>query len=371
MQVPVVEYRGGVYYLVLDAETPRGRGRQHGTALRLPIRAAIRQFRRWIDSVVGLDDPVEAVREFVQASGHFRSASELAPDLVEEMEGVAEGAGVDLVELFAYQSFDEFFMHLISSGTLDPATSGHCTTAAVAGRAGLPNLVAHNNDIPTYHEGLVTVIHIKRPGSDVEILQSTFAGQLGQNGVNSAGVGVGINTIVDLPGGSGLPVSFHVRRILESASLDSAIEYLESASFGQAMNYMIASRDGAASVETWPEGIASLNGDATGFLAHTNHSIAPDTPRTFEMDATSGGGSYGFTHQRLDLANATLGAGPSITVTGFKELFKTRPILVHPGKPTGRTLMNMIAEIPPTGSPVLHLTPDTPSLYEHARFTFD
>lgn len=370
MQVPEVEYRRGVYYLILDAESPGDRGLQHGTALRLPIRTAIRQFRRWISGQVGLDDPAEAVREFVEASGHLHSASELAPDLVEEMEGVAEGAGVDMVELFTYQSFDEFFMYLISSGTLDFGTNGHCTTAAVAGHAGLPNLVAHNNDIPTYHEGCVTVTHIKSPGAEVEILQSTFAGQLGQNGVNSAGLAVGINTIADLPGGSGLPVSFHVRRILECTSVDAAVDYLRSASFGQAMNYMIADRTTIVSVETWPGDVAVLRGDE-GFLAHTNHSLAPDTPRTFQMSADSGGGSYAFTRERLDLANATLSTqAPSITLTGFKELFTTRPILVYPGKPTGRTIMSMIAEIPAAGSPILHLTPDTPSLYDHAQFTF-
>ena len=112
--------------------------------------------------------------------------------------------GVDLVELFAYQSFDELFVHFITSGALDPSSSGHCTTASwSSSRSGLPNLVGHNNDIPTYHEGLVTVLRIKDPALDVEILQSTFAGQLAQNGVNSAGVGVGINTLADLPGGSG------------------------------------------------------------------------------------------------------------------------------------------------------------------------
>jgi hypothetical protein len=46
------------------------------------------------------------------------------------------------------------------------------------------------------------------------------------------------------------------------------------------------------------------------------------------------------------------------------------PILVHPGKPTGRTLMNMVAEIPPEGSPMLYLTPDSPNQFSHASFEF-
>jgi isopenicillin-N N-acyltransferase-like protein len=371
MQSPMVEFRDGVYYVVLDAATPHGRGVQHGLALRLPIRRTLAQFKRWIRNEVGLDDPNEAIAEFVASSTHLEAVREDAPDLYEEMEGIAEAAGVDLVELFTYQSFDEFFMHLVNSGTLDLATSGHCTTAAACGRSGLPNLVAHNNDIPTYHESAVTVLHIRPPDDDLEILQGTFAGQIAQNGVNSTGVAVGVNTIADLPGGSGLPVSFHVRRILQTRSLDDALEYLASARFGQAMNYMIADRTGAASVETWPGNTAVLDAADTGYLAHTNHALAPDVPTLFELTAESGGGSYGFTHQRLDLANKTLSEKiNSINFDGFRQLFTTRPVLVYPGKPTGRTIMSMIVEIPASGTPTLHLTPDSPSIYDHARFSF-
>jgi isopenicillin-N N-acyltransferase-like protein len=368
----MVEYRQGVYYVVLDAPTPEERGIQHGAALRLPIRRTLAQFRRWIREVAGLDDPVEAVTEFVSSSGHLDAVKADAPDLYAEMAGIAQASGVDLVELFTYQSFDEFFMHLIHSGTLELSTAGHCTTAAVYGRSGPPNMVAHNNDIPTYHEGAVTVLHIKPPNDGVEILQSTFAGQIAQNGVNRAGVGVGVNTFADLPGGSGLPVSFHVRRILESRSLEAAVDYLSEARFGQAMNYMIADRSGAASVETWPDTARRVDTGADGHVEHTNHSLVSDAPRLFKMDPESGGGSYGFTHDRLELARKTLAAeAASIDVGGFKELFTTRPILVYPGKPTGRTIMSMIAEIPASGDPVLHLTPDSPSHYDHARFTFD
>jgi hypothetical protein len=44
----------GIYYLVLDGETPFERGYQHGTALEFPIRKALRQFRAWTRAVLGL-----------------------------------------------------------------------------------------------------------------------------------------------------------------------------------------------------------------------------------------------------------------------------------------------------------------------------
>jgi hypothetical protein len=270
-----------------------------------------------------------------------------------------------------YQSFDEFFVFLLTSGSLEMGTTGHCTTAGVYGRLDKPNYVGHNNDIPTYHEELVTVLHIKYPDSDLEILQSAFAGQIGQNGVNNRGVAVGINTLANLPGGDGLPVSFNVRKILERANVDEAISYLNGARFGQAMNYMIGDREKVVSVETWESNAQVLDIYAGNYAVHTNHSLGNDTPKTFEMTAEMGGGSYGHTTERLELSGNIMSEDTDgVTLKSFQSMFKTRPILVYPGKPTGRTLMQMTAEIPKQGNPVLYLTPDSPNMYPHARFTF-
>lgn len=370
-QIPTVEYRKGIYYLVVDAKTPHERGYQHGVALEFPIKKALRQFRGWIRDVVGLDDPEEMIHDFAATTPYMASVQADVPDLYEEMQGVAEGAGVDTNELFVYQSFDEFFVFLLHSGTLDVGTTGHCTTAGVYGRADKPNYVGHNNDIPIYHEEVVTVLHIKYPDSDLEILQSAFAGQIGQNGVNNRGVGVGINTLANLPGGDGLPVSFNVRRILESANVDEAVAYLKGARFAQAMNYMIGDRERVVSVETWEDQTQVLDVYDGDYAVHTNHALAEDTPKTFEMTAEMGGGSFGFTMERLALGTELLSSDTAgVTLELFQRVFNTRPILVYPGKPTGRTLMNMVAAIPKEGSPALYLTPDSPNTFGHARFTF-
>ena len=371
VRIPVVEYRHGIYYLVLDGKTPYGRGYQHGVALEFPIKKAMRQFRNWIRTTVGMEEPESMIQDFAANTPYLESVKTQVPDLFEEMSGVAEGARVDLNELFVYQSFDEFFVFLLTSGSLEMGTTGHCTTAGVYGRPDKPNYVGHNNDIPTYHEELVTVLHIKYPDSDLEILQSAFAGQIGQNGVNNRGVAVGINTLANLPGGDGLPVSFNVRKILESANVDEAVSYLNGARFGQAMNYMIGDREKVVSVETWESNALVLDIYAGNYAVHTNHSLGSDTPKTFEMTAEMGGGSYGHTTDRLELSGKLMAEDTDrVTLESFQQMFKTRPILVYPGKPTGRTLMQMTAEIPKQGNPVLYLTPDSPNMFSHARFTF-
>ncbi len=371
VQVPAVEYRRGVYYLILDGKTPHERGYQHGVALEFPIKKALRQFRLWVRNNVGLEEPEAMIQDFAVNTPYLASVQNDVPDLYEEMQGIARGSGVDLNQLFVYQSFDEFFVFLLHSGSLDIGTTGHCTTAGIYGRAGKSNYVGHNNDIPTYHEEVVTVLHIKYPDSDLEILQSAFAGQLAQNGVNNRGVAVGINTLANLPGGDGLPVSFNVRKILESGNADEAVAYLEQAQFAQAMNYLIGDREKVVSVETWQNSATVLDVYEGTFAVHTNHSLGRNTPKTFEMTPEMGGGSYGFSQERLALGLDQLGTNiADITREDFQQLFRTRPVLVHPGKPTGRTLMNMVAEIPREGSPVLYLTPDSPNMFGHAKFTF-
>jgi predicted choloylglycine hydrolase len=259
----------------------------------------------------------------------------------------------------------------LHSGALDIGTTGHCTTAGVYGRADKPNYVGHNNDIPTYHEELVTVLHIKYPDSDLEILQSAFAGQIAQNGVNNRGVAVGINTLANLPGGDGLPVSFNVRKILETASVDEAVAYLAGARFGQAMNYTVGDRETVVCVETWESNALVLDIYEGDYAVHTNHALGENTPKVFEMTGEMGGGSYGFTMDRLSLGTELLSTDSTdVTLESFQEIFKTRPILVYPGKPTGRTLMNMVAEIPQQESPVLYLTPDSPNVFGHVKFSF-
>jgi isopenicillin-N N-acyltransferase-like protein len=371
IQIPSVEYRRGIYYLILDGNSPYERGFQHGAALEFPNKKALRQFRNWVRLNVGLEEPESMIQDFATNTPYLESVKAQVPDLFEEMSGVAEGAEVDLNELFVYQSFDEFFVFLLTSGSLELGTTGHCTTAGVYGRPDKPNYVGHNNDIPTYHEELVTVLHIKYPDSDLEILQSSFAGQIGQNGVNNRGVAVGINTLANLPGGDGLPVSFNVRKILESANVGEAVSYLNGARFGQAMNYMIGDREKVVSVETWESNAQVLDIYTGNYAVHTNHSLGSDTPKTFEMTAEMGGGSYGHTADRLELSGKLMSEDTEdVTLESFQKMFKTRPILVYPGKPTGRTLMQMTAEIPKQGNPVLYLTPDSPNMFSYAKFSF-
>ena len=137
------------------------------------------------------------------------------------------------------------------------------------------------------------------------------------------------------------------------------------------MNYMIADREKIISVETWENNVVVLGVYDGNYTVHTNHSLQENAPVAFKMDASMGGGSYGYTFERLELATETLKAEQNtIDFQGIRKLKTTRPILVNPGSATGRTLQCMIVEIPAKGNPVLFTTPDSPNWFEHVKFEF-
>ncbi|OSC59894.1 acyl-coenzyme A--6-aminopenicillanic-acid-acyltransferase form, partial [Streptomyces sp. 4F] len=70
---------------------PRDRGRQYGEAVRPQLRAALAYYEEAFGRAAGLTwDQVTA-----RAARWQRPVDEYAPDLLEEMRGIAEGAGTD------------------------------------------------------------------------------------------------------------------------------------------------------------------------------------------------------------------------------------------------------------------------------------
>ena len=366
IKIPTVEYRKGIYYLELDGNTAYERGFQHGTALEFVIKRTLKNFENWIVKNTTIQVPEEAISDFTTGKGYIQSVKDQLPELFNEFQGIVDGAQVDFDKLFSYQSFDEFYSYL-EAGNHFQTNEGHCTTIGVFGRENQANFLTHNNDLPSYHEDAVTVLKIKYPNSDLVILQQTFAGQLGQNGVNNYGVAVGINTIIDMPvSNKGIPVSFNVRKILESKNITESLEYLKKVDFGTSMNYLIADRETAIAVETWEDNIEVIDNKKQQYIAHTNHTLQENVPVIYEIDEDVNDSSFGYTHGRLNLANEILGdSANNIDFEGLRELKSTRPIL------NSSTIMSTIVSIPKKGFPILWTTPGSPNLFSHVKFTFD
>tara|TARA_R110002072_G_scaffold70088_1_gene169617 strand:+ start:1440 stop:2618 length:1179 start_codon:yes stop_codon:yes gene_type:complete len=365
IKIPTVEYRQGIYYLELESNTSYERGYQHGAALKFVIKNSLKNFENWIEENTTIKVPEEAISDFATSKGYIQSVKNQLPELFNEFQGIVDGAQVNFDILFAYQSFDEFYSYL-EAGNHFKTIEGNCTTTGVFGRKNKANFLTHNNDLPSYHEDAVTILKIKYPNSDLVILQQTFAGQIGQNGVNNYGVAVGINTIIDMPiSNNGIPVSFNIRKILESKNSSDALEYLKEANFGTSMNYLIADREIAIAVETWEDNIKVIDNKKQQFIAHTNHTLQENAPVIYDINADTNDSSFGYTHERLNLANKILGEdADSIGFEGLQNLKTTRPIL------NSSTIMCTIISIPKKGFPTLWTTGGSPNIFHHVKFTF-
>ena len=194
------------------------------------------------------------------------SICEKAPDTFEELQGIAEGAGVELEELMVLNCRYEI--------TKQPQVE-ECTTAAVLSEAA-PNgpLLIKNWD---YRAGVldhIVILHIHE-ADGIRILGLTEAGQLIREGFNNRGVGLcnnALKSIYDGPG-IGIPATFLRRKVLTCKSFDEAKALILSTSRSVSNNMLLASADNRAlDIEASPVGNELIE-PSYGILTHANHFV--------------------------------------------------------------------------------------------------
>jgi isopenicillin-N N-acyltransferase-like protein len=105
----------------------------------------------------------------------------------------------------------------------------------------------------------------------------TTVGCLGQIGMNSAGIAVGINNLAADDGGVGVTWPFVVRKVLQHETIDDALEVIMTAPLAGGHNYLLLdSRGHGYNVEAMPTRRSIEQLDAVP-LVHTNHALNPVT----------------------------------------------------------------------------------------------
>ena len=121
-----------------------------------------------------------------------------APDIVNEMKGIAEGAKVDFREVFLLNNFPEILVPRYVN----------CTSFAASGQATSHGeiIIGQNLDFPPAWEEMLVLLKMT-PTEGPSILAVALAGTLARFGVNSAGITLNGNLVVhqDL---RRLPVAF-------------------------------------------------------------------------------------------------------------------------------------------------------------------
>lgn len=265
------------------AGSGRQRGRIHGESLRETIHEAVDRWRRELANELG--SPVdEYLTALVGETSFERAISRWTPDLLDEVEGIAEGAGIDRATMVAFQLVDEdwWFRRNRRLGIRPPA-SLKCSALAFGGRGQDAPVVAENLDIPKWSDGLQTLLRVQRPSGD-EALVFSYAGMIGLTGVNSSGVGVCVNSLIQLDTRTdGLPVAFVLRGILECSSLEEAARFVRDVDHASGQSYLIGGPRGVGAFECSARGATQLraSGDGRG-LCHTNHPLVCQNAGIFD-----------------------------------------------------------------------------------------
>ena len=229
-----------------------------------------------------------------------------SPSLHAEMLAMAAAAAITPAEAVVVGGFTDFVDTVrAAAGGAHPAEAieDDCTAFVVpdgrASGAGMLGQTWDMHDAATDHVVLARL----RPDHGPDALVFTTAGCLGQIGMNSAGVCVGINNLTGNDGRFGVTWPAVVREMLAQATASEALDVLLGADLAGAHNYLILDASGQGfNVEAMPSA-RPVQALADQPLVHTNHVTDPaaipfEDEGNLELIANS--------RRRLELAAAML-----------------------------------------------------------------
>jgi len=252
---------GSPFPLVQAYGTSYQMGRQHGEQ----AAGLIRRYLLLIERVTG--QPRDAL---CRNALHFLPRIEaLSPPFVEEIRGLAEGAGV---------TFEEALLCQVR-GEAAQVWEGGCTAFALRGQATADGslLIGQNQDMIPEFEEVSIVLRLAPSDGRPRALLYTFAGQLGYFGMNQFGVCNYANSLYDYRWQPGL-AHYPLKRVaMEQRDVPSCVSLFRSHRVCSAANTLLGDGTGQmANLEIRAEGVAIYPGEHPDAIVHTNHYLSAD-----------------------------------------------------------------------------------------------
>jgi isopenicillin-N N-acyltransferase-like protein len=244
----------------------RERGRQYGRLAADRIATSLRVYMAAWTAGDGGDAARTAL--LARARAFEPVIGDRYPELLEEMRGIAEGAGRALEEIVALNARTELLYGATPGGAPDGCTGAALLPERTGGRV----IIGQNWDWrPACREAAI-VLRVT-PDRGPSFLTFVEAGMLARSGMNSAGIGLCGNFLnSDFDGKHpGVPIPVIRRAILMSASLPTAVGEVLRAPRAFSSNHLLAHRDGeAVDLEAAPPDVFHVFAE-DGLLVHSNH----------------------------------------------------------------------------------------------------
>ncbi|MFT7476135.1 MAG: isopenicillin-N N-acyltransferase-like protein [Verrucomicrobiales bacterium] len=262
---------------ILDAAgSPSAIGAAHGAAYADEIRAYMNDRVNLVASGLWSGGPLSRDEVLGIAESMLPAHEAFDVELYEEFLAMAGAAGITPAEAVVVGGFTDFVdtVRAVVGGPMpESVIEDDCTAMIIpdsrAAGAGILGQTWDMHDDATDHVLLLRVEPLDAPAAIV----FTTTGCLGQIGMNSEGVCVGINNLVGLDGTRGVAWTSVVRGMLKTSSAAEARDVLLGADLAGAHNFLIFDRSGSGyNVEAMPSARPTVElGDTP--IVHTNHTV--------------------------------------------------------------------------------------------------
>ena len=259
----------------------RERGRQYGELARPQVLRSISAYQDVFAHFAGWDwNRVRA-----EAAAFAAPIEAYGPKYLEEIRGIAEGAGVDEHDILAINVRTEV---MFAASARAAATTGEakplppeCSSFALMSNRAVEGriLIGQNWDWLS-HAAETTIVLEARQSDAPDYVTVVEAGLLAKFGMNSSGVGLVTNALVsgEDQGLPGVPMHVLLRATLDCETISDALKGLLRARRAASANYVLAHADGVViDVEAGAGDVSQvwLGYPEDGVLLHTNHFINP------------------------------------------------------------------------------------------------
>jgi isopenicillin-N N-acyltransferase like protein len=260
------------------------RGLQHGRQLRSEITRIVALWKDDLRNEYKVD-PDTLIREFLAGTNFTPAIKRWTPDLLDEIRGIADGAGQTFDTVLAFQLMDEIWVFA------DKRAANRCSAMGISKADSHPAYVAQNMDLETFRDGFQVVLHIAESSHVPEQFVFTSAGMIALNGVNNRSVAIACNTLMELSASSdGLPVAFVVRGVLGHFDGQAAITFLKNVRHASGQNYILGVHDHVYDFECSAGKVVEFRPVTDGSVVyHTNHRLVNDDTKPKLSDLESGG----------------------------------------------------------------------------------
>ncbi len=263
------------------------------------------------------------------AVGYMKPVEAYNRDYIEEVQGIADGAGMRLEDIMLLNTRTElqklFWNRRDKNGEFQylKAVEGMeaCTSIAVTGErtATGATYVGQNWDNFAWAEECLIYHIIRQQGGKPSIAYCGEAGIITRSGLNSCGIGDGVNSLsTNAPVNfEGVPLQFLLRGVLDSRNLGEAIDALNGGRNAAVNNILIAYRDNEAVDVEMDTGCCGILYPEDGILTHANHYVCPGHPVRPYLDVYKGN-SFVRHNRSRKLLNAVKG---KISIEDIQNVF--------------------------------------------------